>query len=885
MRRSALALVAFLLLAGSACAVEVQESPAKRVLLISTGSRLAPGFILVDQQILQVLRSITSTRIETFAENLDIVRFPAERTHRIFEEYLAAKYSEFPPDLIILVFVGNLGISGTVLEELFPNTPLIVAGYTEEGLRREQFGPLVSGIAQRVDPESTLELMLRLQPDLRRVVVIGGTAEVDQQIVRRVRQIAERYGERVAIEFWDNLSMADLRRAVTLLPPQTAILYTRMFKDAAGQALISSEVGQWLGRTANVPVYVLVDPNLGTGAVGGAIASAEAFGRRAGELARLILTGTAPSSLPFEARSLSVPIVDWRALKRWGISEDRLPPDTEVRFRPLSVWTQYRWYIVGALAILLMQSATIAALALQRQRRRRAQTALQDSQQLIELATDAGELGLWSRDLARNELWANASMRSLFGLDARTPLSFDDIFARIHPDDRVRAVAEVERAHAAGQSFEIEYRTLLPNGRARWLLVKGRSVVARGANPRRMGVVLDITRRKQAEESLNEQRAFLRQVIDINPNFIFAKDRGGRFTLANKAVADAYGVTVDELIGKTDADFNPHRDEVEAFRRIDAEVMETLQERFIAEERITDAAGNVRWLQTVKRPIVGRDGRAHQVLGASTDITQRRKTELELQQERAELAHVARVFLMGELAASLAHELNQPLTAILSNATAGLRFMSREPLDFDEVREILKDIIEADKRAAEVIRHMRALIRKDETHEFAPLDLSALIVDVVALVHSDALMQSVRLCLELEDGLPPVRGDRIQLQQVMLNILLNAFDASRDCPPEDRTITVRAESVNGRTNRVSVSDCGKGLRDEELAKAFEPFYTTKREGLGMGLSISRSIIESHGGTLSARNNPDRGATFYFTLPVEDAARSAGVSDASTSRQD
>ncbi|MGZ8210922.1 MAG: hypothetical protein ACXWUH_10475, partial [Burkholderiales bacterium] len=186
-----LALVAFLLLIGSASAVEIRESPPKRVLLISTGSRLAPGFILVDQQILQVLRSIPSTRIETFAENLDIVRFPADRTHRVFKEYLVEKYSEVPPDLIVLLFVGNLGVTGTVVEQLFPNIPLIVAGYTEEALRREQFGPLVSGIAQRVDPGATLELMLRLQPDLGRVVVIGGTAEIDQQIVRRVRQIAE----------------------------------------------------------------------------------------------------------------------------------------------------------------------------------------------------------------------------------------------------------------------------------------------------------------------------------------------------------------------------------------------------------------------------------------------------------------------------------------------------------------------------------------------------------------------------------------------------------------------------------------------------------------------------------------------------------------------
>jgi PAS domain S-box-containing protein len=999
-RWSAFPLALILFLAALACSAQAAQSPAKRVLLISTGSRLAPGFVVVDQQILQALGTIQEQRIETYAENLDIIRFPAERSQRIFTDYLAEKYSEFSPDLVILVFVGNLGITGRVLQQLFPDTPIIVAGLTEEEIRPEAFGGL-SGLAQRVDPEGTLELMLRLQPGLRRIVVIGGTAEIDRHMFARVEKAARAFAGRIDTEFWNNRTIADLRQAVTALPPDTAILFTRMFRDGAGQAVISSDIGRWIGQSANVPVYTMVDVVLGTGAVGGSVASVEALGRRAGELARLILTGTAPASLPFEVRSVGVPIFDWRALQRWGISESLLPADSVVRFRPQSIWHQYRWYIVAALIIIAAQSGMIVALVVQRRQRQRIQLALQESQQMMELATGASELGLWSRDLANDQVRVNAPMRALFGFGGQDAVRFDDLLARVHPADRARVIAETEQAQSAGLPFETEYRTCLPDGTQRWVLVKGRTMddfPGRGA--RRMGLVLDITERKRAEENLREseerfrvmantapvmiwmsgadklctffnhgwlaftgrtlaqelgygwsqgvhaddlerclevyasafdarrefsmeyrlrrhdgeyryvldhgvprfasdgtflgyigtcldlterkraeesldrQRAFLRQVIDANPNFIFAKDREGRFTLANQAVAGAYGVTPDELIGKTDADFNSNPEEVAAFRRMDLEVMDTLQERFISEERVTDAQGKVRWMQTVKRPIVDRDGAANQVLGASTDITQRKKTEAELQELRAELAHVSRVSLMGELAASLAHELNQPLTAILSNARAALRFLTREPPDLTELREILEDIAEANIRAAEVIRRMRVMVKKEEQLEFASVDLSSLIMDIVSLLHSDALMQDVRISLELEDDLPPVRGDRIQLQQVVLNVLLNAFDAVKACRPGEREVTLHAERHEGGMNRVSVSDRGPGLSAEDLTRIFEPFYTTKHDGLGMGLSICRSIVEAHGGSLWVENNAERGATFYFTVPVEEKPSAA-----------
>ena len=203
---------------------------------------------------------------------------------------------------------------------------------------------------------------------------------------------------------------------------------------------------------------------------------------------------------------------------------------------------------------------------------------------------------------------------------------------------------------------------------------------------------------------------FLRQVIDVDPNLIFAKDAEGRFTLVNQAVADAFGTTVENIIGKTDADFNPNAAEVAHFRHRDEQVMQTQRELLIPEEMLTTATGKVLWLQTVKRPLLDERGVATQILGSATDITERKRAEFELAAQRNELAHLARVAMLGELSGSLAHELNQPLTAILANARAAQRFLAQENPDLKEVHEILQDIVNDDKRAGEVISGLRLLL-------------------------------------------------------------------------------------------------------------------------------------------------------------------------------
>src|SRR5467141_3837859 len=243
----------------------------------------------------------------------------------------------------------------------------------------------------------------------------------------------------------------------------------------------------------------------------------------------------------------------------------------------------------------------------------------------------------------------------------------------------------------------------------------------------------------------------------------------------------------------------------------------------------------------------------------------RKETEDALRATRQELAHFTRVSAMGELTASLAHELRQPLTGIMTNAQAARRFLEIAPLDIGELRNILGDIIADDRRAADVIQRLRDLLRKGE-RRLTLLDLNDLIRGVSRLLSSDAVIRNVVVALELAPEPVIVTGDRVQLEQVVLNLLVNAMDSVAEAPGGDRTIVVRTESKENTAVHVAVQDAGTGLRDGTHERVFEPFFTTKPAGMGMGLSVSKSIIEAHGGVIWATNNPARGATFHFSLP-------------------
>jgi signal transduction histidine kinase len=244
----------------------------------------------------------------------------------------------------------------------------------------------------------------------------------------------------------------------------------------------------------------------------------------------------------------------------------------------------------------------------------------------------------------------------------------------------------------------------------------------------------------------------------------------------------------------------------------------------------------------------------------------RRRSEMEGQRLRQDLAHVGRVSTVGELTASLAHELNQPLTAILANAQAARRILESDRADLTELRAIVGDIVDDDERASEVIRRLRGFLKKG-TLERASVDVGQLVGQVARLVAGDAILRNVVIQLELAPGLPPVYGDRVQLQQVVLNLILNGLDAMRDSEVGNRALVLRTARAGPETVEVTVQDSGAGIEKANLDHIFDAFYTTKADGLGMGLAIVRSIVEAHGGRVGARNNPAGGATFSFTLPA------------------
>src|SRR5437667_5394201 len=330
-------------------------------------------------------------------------------------------------------------------------------------------------------------------------------------------------------------------------------------------------------------------------------------------------------------------------------------------------------------------------------------------------------------------------------------------------------------------------------------------------------------------------------------------------------------ITFEDLISRWHAD---DRDKVRQALR---DAIENGKD-YEAEFRKVLADGSVRWVAARGRVQVDEHGKPIRLLGVSMDITARKQAELEAARQQQDLAHFARVTTLGELSCSLAHELTHPLTAILSNAQALLRFLARDDADLDEVREILNDIVTEDQRAGEVIHRLRLLLKKGEPQErYDDVDLTEVVRDVLKLMRNDLINQNVTVDTDLAQDLSAVIGDRIQLQQVLLNLVLNACEAMVDYRSSERQLLIASKSENGAV-RISVTDHGRGIPEEKREQVFERFFTTKKEGMGLGLSICRTIINAHRGEIWATNNGDGGATFHFSVPI---VRSDALSPASS----
>ena len=395
-------------------------------------------------------------------------------------------------------------------------------------------------------------------------------------------------------------------------------------------------------------------------------------------------------------------------------------------------------------------------------------------------------------------------------------------------------------------------------------------------------VLANALARKQTEDAIRASEAMKSSILHSLRSGVAVVDRDGLVLAVNDTWTKLARESGDLTAGVGESLFEPNPAVPQAHQRaveLDAGVLAVLRglRDSFSTEYTTQSGREARWWSVVVVPLDRPEGGA---VVTRADVTDLRRAELDVQRSRQELAHVGRVSTVGELTASLAHELYQPLTAIMTNAQAARRMLSAAPPDISQVDAILSDIVNDDRRARDVIERLRDLLRKGEL-ELAQVDLASTIRDVAALLRSEALVRQVSVALDL-DGYPViVLGDRVQLQQVMLNLLHNAMEAMADGRAHPTTVSVRCRRTDSTNSghsatgsgqgpglvRVTVSDTGPGLVPGAEETVFEPFYTTKKDGMGMGLSIVRSIVESHGGSIRAANHERGGALFEFILPL------------------
>src|SRR6266576_4240585 len=455
-----------------------------------------------------------------------------------------------------------------------------------------------------------------------------------------------------------------------------------------------------------------------------------------------------------------------------------------------------------------------------------------------------------------------------FGIDIGA--QWDAHIPLLHPDDHEKSRKSWSTCLRTGEFAEENFRVRDAQGGYRWFRSRVEPLRASdGTLLQWVGLNVDIEELKRAEDALRESEYKLRQIIETVPGLIWSTAPDGEPIQLNQRTVDYSGMQFEDYLhGGWEALVHP-----DDFPETASAFYHAIQTgtSYQTVHRLRRADGEFRWYHVRGEPLRDRQGRIIQWYGLFVDIDEAKKAEDRLRlsesylaEARLELAHANRVATMGQLTASITHEVNQPITAAVTYALAARRWLSAEPPNFHEVDDALSLIVKEGNRAGEVVERIRALIKKVPARKDA-VAIDDAILEVIALTRTEAANNRVSVRTQFAEGLPRVQGDRVQLQQVMLNLIVNAIQAMSGIGEGAHELQISIDAVPSEGGvRVGVRDTGHGLRPESLPRLFEPFYTTKPDGMGMGLSICRSIIEAHGGRLWATRCEPRGALFQFT---------------------
>jgi PAS domain S-box-containing protein len=498
-----------------------------------------------------------------------------------------------------------------------------------------------------------------------------------------------------------------------------------------------------------------------------------------------------------------------------------------------------------------------------------AEKTLRESEAYLAEAQRLSHTGSWARVSATGEMryWSEECYRVL-GFDPRDGLPrFETFLQRVHPDDQAKIREISAAAGRAKFDYETDYGIVHPGGEIRDIHVVAHPVFnPSGDLVEYVGTVMDVTERKRAEDKLRQSEAYLAEAQKLTHTGSWVWEVAGKQALhLSEEWYRVYGFDPKKGMSAWNKRLERiHPDDCDGRQQaIDRAINE--KSDYEVEYRILLPGGAVRYIRSVGHPVLNASGDLVQFVGSSTDITERKQAEEALHQAQKDVARINRITTMGELTASLAHEVKQPIAAAVTDANTCVRWLSRDDPDVEEAREAASRVVKDATRAAEIITRVRQLFKKG-TPEQALIDVNEIIREMIVLLGSDATRYDVSIQTELAKDLPKVMGDRVQLQQVLMNLMTNSIDAMKDLDGT-RELIVSSQAEDGHL-MISVSDTGVGLPPKQADQIFDAFFTTKPQGTGMGLRISRSIVESHGGRLWAAANSPRGASFHITLPIE-----------------
>ncbi len=845
-----------------ASAAESLGKQQKKVLVILSSRREAPYTVLVENAFRKTLGDALAGHLDYYTEYIDFARFSALEYEKAMRDFLRRKYAGQSLDVVITE--GNAPFEFVVRHraEIFPGVPLVFS--TEEGKLRPV--PNSTGVVFPVDMKSTLDLALTLQPNVKQVFVIRGASEFDIFYEKIARRQFREYEGRLALTYLPPMPMKDLLEEVARLPEDSIIYFVSLFEDGAGNRFIPVDALNMLSPVASTPIYCWAEMTLDYGVVGGNLLSEENVARHTAELALRVLRGENPDRIPSAEIRPYINVFNWHQLRRWRISEDRLPPGSMIRFKQLTFWEQYKRRIIAAIALFLIQTVLIIILLAQRIMRKRAEGALRDSEaRYRQMFEQNCAVKLLIDPVSGAIVKANTAASEFYGYsrEALERMKITDINT-LQPE---QVAIEMSRAATENCPYFV-FRHRLASGEVRDVEVHS-SPLEMGGRRLLYSIIHDISERRRTEERL---RGFFE--LPLVGMAITSPDR--HFLFVNQKLCDMLGYSTHELTGMTWVEVTHPEDIAESFLLLE-QTLSGETDGYRMDKRFLHRDGHVVYASISARCVRRDDGAVDYLVLIVEDISERKQAEEGLTRLNAELEQrisartadlAAKTRELETFAYSVAHDLKAPLRGIDGYSRLLLKRYA-DHLD-ENVHSFLSNVCDATQQMNQLIDDLLAYSRfEGRSLMTSHIDLPALIRAVVDEKSHDLRERKAELIIDIECN--EVAADADGLAQSLRNLIDNAIKFSRDV--EHPHIEIGARS-DGEICRMWVRDNGIGFDMQFHDRIFEIFQRLHQSedytGTGVGLALVRKAMMRMSGRVWAESAPGEGATFYLELPHQHA---------------